>query len=113
MALRLCEDMTAARWIATSDVPWYDLAKFGPAGFEAHARLLYDPENDPEGDSFAAAEWKARVRSDQELLDPLCKIMAHETTTPDDCYFLLWDGYPHVEKLVPVARQVTIPNRSY
>src|SRR5262245_1538655 len=44
MTLTLCEDASAAAWITSSDLPWQQLVAFGPAGFQAYARLRFLPD---------------------------------------------------------------------
>lgn len=43
----------------------------------------------------------------------LCDVLGRNTTTPDDCYFGLWEGYGWIPNgAVPGAR-LEVPNRSY
>lgn len=92
MALTLCSDLSPASWLVTSDLPWERLVTFGPAGFEAYARLRFLPdpayadqrENDVDIDDNP---------SDAERLRTLLHLLAAHTTTPRDCSFCLWDGY--------------------
>ena len=44
MTLTFCWDLSAADWIAHSDLPWSQLVSFGPAGFDAYARLRFLPD---------------------------------------------------------------------
>jgi hypothetical protein len=94
VTLTYCLDLAAADWIARSTLPWRQLVCFGPAGFDAYARLRFLPdpvhpgqrENDVE-----AEDW----RTDQ--LPRLFELLAAGTTTPDDCYFCVWEGFGHAE----------------
>jgi hypothetical protein len=91
MALTLCSDLSPAAWLVTSSLPWDRLVTFGPAGLEAYARLRFLPdpayegqsENDAVDDSPSAAD---RLRT-------LLQRLAPHTTSPDDCYCCLWDGW--------------------
>ncbi len=44
MTLTYCWDLSAADWIAHSDLRWSQLVGFGPASFEAYARLRFLPD---------------------------------------------------------------------
>ena len=44
MTLTFCWDLSAADWIARSDLPWSQLVSFGPAGFDGYARLRFLPD---------------------------------------------------------------------
>ena len=90
MPLTASRDLSAADWIADAALPWQRLVTFGPAGFEAYARLrlLPDPtqsgqeENDVEPEDWRRAQ-----------LPALWEVMGAHTTTPDDCWFCVWEGY--------------------
>ncbi len=47
VGLRYCSDMSAAEWLVRSSTPAMQLIGFGPATFEAYARLRFIP--DPSG----------------------------------------------------------------
>jgi hypothetical protein len=90
VTLTFCAGLTPADWIAAGDLPWHQLVTFGPAGFDAYARLrlLPDPVRPGQSENDVEAEdW----RSTQ--LPRLYEMLATHTTTPDDCYFCAWDGY--------------------
>jgi hypothetical protein len=90
VTLTFCPDVAAADWIAHCDVPWQRLVEFGPAGFEAYARLRFLPDPVRPGQSendAARGDWR-----DQQL-PILFEVLATQTTTPADCYFCVWDGF--------------------
>lgn len=90
MTLTFCSDLSAADWIAHSDLQWSRLVRFGPAGFDAYARLrlLPDPVRPGQSENDVEAEdW----RTDQ--LPRLFEVLATHTTTPQDCYFCVWEGF--------------------
>jgi hypothetical protein len=63
---------------------------FGPAGFDAYARLRFLPDPARPGQSehdVEAEDW----RSDQ--LPRLFEVLATHTATPEDCYFCVWEGF--------------------
>lgn len=90
MTLIFCRELSAADWIEHSDLPWPQLVGFGPAGFDAYARLRFLPDPAGTGQSendVEAEDW----RTDQ--LPILFEVLATHTTTPDDCYFCVWEGF--------------------
>lgn len=95
MALTPCTDATAADWITGSDLPWDRLVGFGPAGFGAYARMrfLVDPQHpgQSENDAPEPEDWRERQRP------VLLEVLAGYTTTPEDCYVCVWDGWGHAE----------------
>jgi len=89
VTLSLCRDLSAADWITGSDLPWQRLVGFGPAGFDAHARLRFlpDPVRPGQSENDVEPDWPT------EPLPRLFEMLAGHTATPDDCYFCVWDGY--------------------
>jgi hypothetical protein len=55
----------------------------GPPGFDAYVRLLHQ---DDDG-------YRREGHLHDQLLSALCHVLARHTTTPDTCYFGLWEGY--------------------
>ncbi|WP_328812439.1 hypothetical protein [Rhodococcus sp. NBC_00297] len=114
MVLQYSSVPNPARWITESTVPWDELAKFGPHSmFESHARLRYVPDKGqaprPEIPPRPFTE-----QGDAPVFNELCELLKAETTTPDRCYFCLWDGWPDIDRDIdPGPPTVLIPNRSY
>ncbi|MFI7543339.1 hypothetical protein [Actinoplanes sp. NPDC049599] len=107
MTLTLCPDVAAAGWIVRSDLPWHRLVGFGPAGFDAYARLrlLPDPERLGQSENDVQAEdWR------MAQLPRLFTILAAHTTTADRCYVCVWDGWGPDARPAP---KVVIPHREY
>ena len=89
MTLTFCRDVSAADWIAHSDLPWSQLVRFGPGGFGAYARLRFLPDPTRPGQSENDVEpedWRS------EQLPGLFEVLATHTATADDCYFCVWEG---------------------
>lgn len=114
MPLRHEPDVTHAHWFATSDTPWTQLCSLGPRGFERYGRLFHPlqegaDENDP------AALLNVEGDLAQAHLERLVGILARHTSTPDDCFFGLWDGFgdihgsPSVGFLGRHGRPVEVP----
>jgi hypothetical protein len=93
VTLTFCWDLSAADWIVHSGLPWQQLVGFGPAGFDAYARLRFlpDPVRLGQSENNVQADW----RIDQ--LPTLFEVLAAHTATPDDCYFCVWEGFGHAD----------------
>jgi hypothetical protein len=90
VTLTFCWDLSAADWIAHSDLPWSQLVGFGPARFDAYARLRFlpDPAHPDQSENDVEAEyWRT------EQLPRLFEVLATHTATPEDCSFYIWEGY--------------------
>jgi hypothetical protein len=90
VTLTFCRDLSSADWIAHSDLRWLQLVGFGPAGFDAYARLRFLPDPARPGQSendVEAEDW----RNDQ--LPRLSEVLASHTATAEDCYFCVWEGF--------------------
>lgn len=93
MTLTSCWDLAAADWIVHSDLPWQQLVGFGPAGFDAYARLRFlpDPALPGQSENDVEAEWRT------SQVPRLFEVLAAHTTTPDSCYFCVWEGFGPAE----------------
>lgn len=91
--LRPVHDGAAAAWLAEREQPWPRLALFGPAGYEAYARLRFIPdpawfgqeENDHNGGNGLDGEL--------EQLRTVVEVLRRHTRTPDQAWHCLWDGW--------------------
>ena len=88
VVLNPCATPGPAGWIVNSDLDWYDLAVFGPAGFDAYARLRFMP--DPIDDDDDTDDQPDGPSNDQAKVERLCELLHSATSTPDDCYFAIW-----------------------
>jgi hypothetical protein len=89
VTLSFCWDLSAADWIAHSDLRWSQLVGFGAAGFDAYARLRFLPDPAYPGQSendVPAEDWRT------DPLPRLFEVLATHTATPEDCYFCVWEG---------------------
>ena len=112
MALRHSVDPSAARWIAASGTPWPRLVLFGPAGFDAYARLRYIPDPTARARSEADVEVPEDHPRDLVQARRALAVLARFTTTPERCYFCAWDGYSDLP-LPPSATLIDLPHRRY
>lgn len=115
MKLTFSSDLTAAAWLTQSTTPADQLISFGPAGFEAYARLRFIPDPAWPGQSESAADLPDNHASDIEQTRSALHWLKRFTSTPDDCFFLIWEGYSDIE-LPPAAvagALVDLPDRRY
>ena len=113
--LAYCPDTTAAEWLVRSGTPAMQLINFGPARFAAFARLRFIPDPSRPGQAETDVEVPdghpveiAQARRALHLLAPF-------TSTPQECYFCLWEGYSDAP-LPAEARSgplVEVPHRRY
>ncbi|WP_300007817.1 hypothetical protein [Pseudonocardia sp.] len=115
MTLDHCSDVAAASWIAESATPAMQLIAFGPAGYEAYVRVRFirDPEvpGQSEADVVVGHDHPSDLSQARRALHDLARF----TSTPEHCYFCLWEGYSDI----PLPREVrdgplvTLPHRRY
>ncbi|MDQ1628335.1 MAG: hypothetical protein QOI54_2079 [Actinomycetota bacterium] len=143
MTLRPCSDLSAAAWITGSDLSWDRLVTFGPSGFPAYGRLRLLPDPEYPGQQEADAETGEDDASESGRLAAVLQVLSRHTSTPEDCYFCLWDGWgsssdsgdhvgmvdgrmidlpggiarpglaPSSPSSIPRAPKVVVPNRAY
>jgi len=93
--LQYCANGSAADWIVQAHIPWEQLVYFGPPDFPAYARLRFIPDptkpGQAEGDVDIAEDHPTNMGQTRRALDHLRRF----TATPEDCYFCVWEGYPH------------------
>jgi len=109
-----CRDQSAADWVVGSDLPWHRLVTFGPAGFDAYARLRFLPDPVRRGQRESEVHPDGR-RPDQAA--SLVAVLAGHTATPDDCFVGVWDGLggPPPATHAPagvIGRAEGVPHRS-
>ena len=110
MVLTPLADVAPADWLVHSQDEWQSLVSLGPSDFEAHVRLFHGPASMPpdEVDQLVG-------RPPDDLLRRLHDVLAEHTTTPDECFYGLWDGYgdlhgsPSVAVATEDGTQVVVP----
>jgi hypothetical protein len=115
MKLSYCPDTAAADWLVKCDTPAMQLITFGPACFEAFARLRFIPDPSRPDQIEAQVELPHDHPSDIAQARRALRLLARFTSTSQECYFCLWEGYSDVP-LPPAARRgalVEIPHRRY
>lgn len=113
--VRHLEDLSPATWLLDSDTDPERLITFGPAVFEAYARLRFIP--DPAGPGLAEADAQVADDHPDELTQArvVLSALARATSTPDAAFFCVWEGYTG-SSLDPVLTRgplVTLPHRRY
>ena len=115
MRLSYCPDTIAADWLVRSDTPAMQLITFGPASFEAFARLRFIPDPAGPGRAEADVDVPDDHPSDIEQARRALHLLARFTSTPEECHFCLWEGYSDVP-LPPAGQRgplVELPHRRY
>ncbi|WP_067498550.1 hypothetical protein [Actinoplanes sp. TFC3] len=110
MELDSGSDLSAADWLLRSGTPALQLLTFGPQGFEAYARLRFIPDPVEPGQDEADVEVADDHPSDLEQTRHALRVLSGFTTTPQDLFACLWDGYSD-QQLLPGPR-VELPYRS-
>lgn len=105
-------DLTAARWIEARPEEWARLAARGPVCFDRYARLRIIPDPSYPGQREGDADVEPGALHDTEQIGVVLAELARFTGTPEDCYFLVWDGWPSFRADDPTPK-VAIPNRDY
>ncbi|GAA1905458.1 hypothetical protein [Williamsia serinedens] len=96
MSVHPCPDKTAADWLLASDCDWFDLVTSGSTGFEAYARLRFIRDPAFPGEKHSDVDFTPDGPGPTELwqLAVAVEHLATHTATPDNLYFLIWDGWP-------------------
>lgn len=104
-----------ARWIVDSETPYEQLITFGPSVFEAYARLRFIADPSCPGQDEADASPPEDSPSELVQTQRALRHLAGFTSTPDDCCFCLWDGYPDISPPPEVGEPqvVVLPHRRY
>jgi hypothetical protein len=115
VGLTYCADTSAATWIAQSQTPPEQLIFFGPAGYNAYARLRFIPDprrpGQAEADVTIPDDHPCEISQARRVLHLLSRF----TATPQQCYFCLWEGYSDIALPAWVRRGalVAMPHRRY
>ncbi|WP_407342012.1 hypothetical protein [Pengzhenrongella phosphoraccumulans] len=94
-------------------VRWSDVA--ARTGRRVHATAQWDALVRWRGPSAEDGRWPGgEPRIGNLEVDPLvalCDVLGRHTTTPDDCYFCLWEGFGQLHG--SPAPRVSLPGREY
>ena len=95
-----------------SPVTWAEVAAW--SGGKVHALAQWVPMAHGHGSPRSTSPFKAPPPSGDlppATLAALCDVLSRHTTTPDQCYFGVWDGYGWIPR-GPVAK-LEVENRAY
>ncbi|MGW8812989.1 hypothetical protein [Gordonia terrae] len=102
MTVTASADSSPAAWLLEQERQWYDLTARGPLGFERYARLRFIPDPVFLGRKESEAHAPDLDEPGPSEIWQIGVAMTHltrHTTTPDECYYLIWHGWPDVETL--------------
>ena len=85
-------------------MPWARLVAFGPSRFAAYARLRHVPDPEYQGQSENEIDVQGTWWADRDQLATLMQVLRSHTTTPEDCYVCVWEGYADTGGAMPLNR---------
>ena len=95
-------DRSPAAWLLEQAREWYDLTARGPLDFARYARLRFIPDpaflGQRESDAYIPDLGEPGPSEIWQISVAMTHLTRH-TTTPDECYYLIWEGWPDVETL--------------
>lgn len=96
MSLRYEPNVAHAAWFTTKVEHWARLCSIGPSGFEQYGRLFHPLR---EGDDERNLDDLVNIEGHLEEghLRRLTRILSRHTSTPDDCFFGLWEGFGDIK----------------
>jgi hypothetical protein len=86
MPLTVLTDVSAGDWILRDEASPRLRASLGPSGFESYVRVLHEDVGGARDEGHLS----------DSLLAVLAGHLARHTTTPDECFFALWEGYGQI-----------------
>ena len=140
--LEYLRDSEAADWLRTSVATfWESVASFLPGHFEAYARI-YHPFGDGAPPGTHAPSWREMVATvgvelrdpeaamtlayrgaageqagigsvPEALIGPLVEHLGRATTTPERCFFALWEGFADSPVAISLEPTLELPHRRY
>lgn len=91
MSLRYEPDVAHAAWFTTRAEPWARLCSIGPSGFAQYGRLFHPLRDGDEGNPDDLLNIEGHL--EDAPLRRLAGILGRHTSTPEDCFFGLWEGF--------------------
>ncbi|MFI8774905.1 hypothetical protein ACIGKQ_22475 [Gordonia sp. NPDC062954] len=102
MTVNAYRERSPADWLFSQDEDWADLATLAPLGYERYARLRFVPDPEFLGQRESDVTVPDRGGPDPSeiwQMGAAAQVLARHTTTPDDCFYLIWEGWPKVAAL--------------
>ncbi|MGI3785524.1 MAG: hypothetical protein ACRYG2_32660 [Janthinobacterium lividum] len=113
MAITWTPSTSEGDWLGASGAPWWQAATFGPAGFEAYARLRFIPDPVRAGTAEADVELPDLHPSDLDQTCAALRVLAPFTGTPHACWFAVWDGWGHGLEIPAGLPLLELPHRRH
>lgn len=112
MAITWTSERAGADWL-TSSAPWWQVVGFGPPAFDAYARLRYVDDPAFPGQREDEADRPDDLAPDLERARTALGVLAAFTSTPDDCWFAVWEGCSGSLRLPAGLPLLALPHRRY
>jgi len=113
VTVTLCRDVSPAAWIDSTDLSWGRLVCLGPDGFENYARLRFIPDPEHPGQREGDVRTEVERGTETEQLRTAADVLTAHTTTPDTCFFALWDGWGVTPAEGPAKPPWRVPDRDF
>ena len=111
--MTLLHDATPAAWIDAADLSWSKLICLGPDGFERCTRLCFIPDPTHPGQQEGDVPTRDDPAPEIDQLRLAADVLTAHTTTPDSCFFALWDGWGVIPADGPSKPTWQVPDRDY
>ena len=113
MALTWTSDTAGADWLGATGAPWWQVVELGPPVFEAYARVRFIPDPVFPGQREADVDLPEDHPRDLDRGLSALALLGSFTSTPDDCWFAVWDGW-NVNLEIPAGLPLfALPHRAY
>ncbi|ORI20029.1 hypothetical protein BJD99_00465 [Rhodococcus sp. 1163] len=109
MTITPCRDGSPAQWLIDQRRDWWDLVTRGPSGYKRYARLRFIPDPTYDGQREMDTDFANDGPSEIAQLGIAVSTLVRFTTTPHECYFLIWEGYENLDHFKSAT--VSIPER--
>jgi hypothetical protein len=96
MSLQHEPDVSKAAWFAHANDSWSQLCSQGPRGFAQYARLFHVSDWDEDNPADPQVLLNLEGDLDANSLSALTNLLAQHTSTPQDCFFGLWEGFGEI-----------------
>ena len=113
MAITWARSTSEGQWLGASGAPWWQAVGYGPTGFEAYARVRYIPDPVRPGMAEADVELPEDHPRDLDQGRAALAVLAAFTSTPQDCWFAVWEGCSSSLELPAGLPALELPHRRY
>lgn len=134
---RSANDVAQADWVVAGVRGFAEsVLSLVPAGFPAYVRVFHPMRIDQSRMSWAEiahthgkrvhpgmqahaigapdqAALETAGQLDRDVAASLVRVLAHHTSTPDSCWFAVWEGFGGLPRTVADAPAFLLPNRRY